>query len=63
MAITKEQIVNDLLTADFELDGHTDYKRVQEFCKTEYSIALSNKAVWAVINAIKSEGLQVVDFD
>lgn len=63
MAITKEQIVNDLLAADFELDGVTDYRRVQAFVKDEYSVALSNKAVWAVINAVKAEGLQVIDFD
>ena len=63
MSITKEQIVNDMVVADFELDGTTDYRRAQEFCKQNYGVALSNKATWAVINAIKAEGLQVVDFD
>ena len=63
MSITKEQIVNDLLTADFELDGHTDYTRVQAFCKAEYKVALSNKACWAVINALKQQGLDTLDFD
>ena len=61
--VTKEQIVNDLLSADFKLDGVTDYRRVQAFVKDEYSATLSNKAVWAVINAVKAEGLQVIDFD
>lgn len=63
MSITKQQIVNDLLAADFQLDGHTDYARVVEFCKTEYKVALTNKAVWAIINTVKTEELAVLDFD
>lgn len=61
--MTKEQIVNDLIVAGFELDGVSDYRRVVEFCRTEYKVALSNRAVWAVINELKSEGVQVLDFD
>lgn len=63
MSITKEQIVNDMLAADFELDGHTDYTRVVEFCKAEYKVALTNKAVWALVNALKQQGLDTLDFD
>ena len=63
MAITKEQIVNDLLASSFELDGVTDYTRVVEFCKTEYKVALTNKAAWALVNALKQEGLATLDFN
>ena len=63
MAITKEQIVNDLLNQDFELDGVTDYRRITEFVKTNYSVRLSNKATWAIINQLKDEDLAVLDFD
>ena len=63
MAITKQDIVNNLLSAGFELDGVTDYRRVQAFVKDEYSIALTNKAVWAVINELKHEDLEVLDFN
>lgn len=63
MNITKELIVNDLLATDFELDEHTDYTRVNEFVKTTYNMRLSRKATWAVINAVKAEGVQELDFD
>jgi hypothetical protein len=61
--LTKEDIVNDLLSSGFEIDGTTDYRRVVEFCKQEYKVALSNRAVWAIINQLKEEGLAVLDFD
>ena len=31
MAITKEQIVNDLLAVNYEIDGKTDWNRIQAF--------------------------------
>ena len=61
--MTKQTIVNDLINSGFELDGTSDYARVQAFCKAEYKLALSNRAVWAVINELKNEGVQVLDFD
>ena len=61
--ITKEQIVNDLLANGFTLDGTTDYRRVNEFVKAEFMVRLSNKSTWAVINAIKTEGIEELDFD
>ena len=63
MAMTKEQIVNDMLASGFELDGATDYKRVSDFVLQEYKVKLTNRAVWAVIDSLKSEGLAVLDFD
>ena len=63
MKLTKQDIVNDLLSAGFELDGTTDYKRVAQHCKEQYGAALTNKAVWAVINEIKNGDLAVLDFD
>lgn len=63
MKLTKEDIVNDLLSADFELDGATDYRRVVQHCKEQYGVALTNKAVWAVINELKNGDLAVLDFD
>jgi hypothetical protein len=61
--MTKETIVNDLLSAGFELDGATDYRRVAQFVLDEYKLRASNKAVWAIINALKDEGIQELDFD
>ena len=63
MSITKQDIVNDLLSADFVLDGVTDYKRVAQYCKEQYGVSLTNKAVWAVINELKHEDLEVLDFN
>jgi hypothetical protein len=61
--MTKETIVNDLLSSGFELDGATDYRRVYQFVLDEYKRKLTNKAVWAIINALKDEGIQELDFD
>ena len=63
MKLTKQDIVNDLLSAGFELDGTTDYKRVAQHCKEQYGVALTNKATWAIINQLKDEDLAVLDFD
>jgi hypothetical protein len=61
--MTKETIVNDLLSAGFELDGHSDYRRVSQFVLDEYKLRASNKAVWAIINELKNGDVQELDFD
>jgi hypothetical protein len=61
--LTKQDIVNDLLSANFELDGHSDYRRVEQFIRDEYNKKPSNKAVWAVINCIKDQDVEELDFD
>lgn len=61
--ITKQDIVNELLANDFTLDGVTDYKRISEFVREHFKLALTNKAVWAVVNALKTETLAELDFD
>jgi hypothetical protein len=61
--LTKETIVNDLLSSGFELDGATDYRRVYQFVLDEYKRKLTNKAVWAVINELKNYDVQELDFD
>ena len=61
--ITKQDIVNALNEANFELDGRTDYVRIVEFVKHEFNKKLTNSSVWAVINMIKNEDLEELDFD
>ena len=63
MAITKEQIVNDLLAVNYEIDGKTDWNRIQAFVAKEYKVRLSHDAFWAVFNALKQEGLATLDFN
>ena len=61
--MTKQTIVNDLINSGFELDGSTDYKRVQAFVLAEYNRKLSNTACWAVINELKHGGVEELDFN
>jgi hypothetical protein len=61
--LTKQDIVNDLLSANFELDGHSDYRRVEQFIRDEYNKKPSNKAVWSIINELKNCDLEELDFD
>ena len=61
--MTKQQIVDALMNAGFELDGSTDYKRVNEFVKTEFNRRLSNQATWAVINELKHGDVEELDFN
>lgn len=61
--MNKQTIVNALLEANFELDGSTDYKRVNEFVKAEFNRKLTNTATWAVINELKHGDVEELDFD
>lgn len=61
--MNKQTIVNALLEANFELDGSTDYKRINEFVKDEFNRRLSNQATWAVINELKHGEVEELDFD
>ena len=61
--ITKADIINALNEANFELDGRTDYVRIVEFVKHEFNKKLTNQAVWAVINELKHEDLEELDFN
>jgi hypothetical protein len=61
--MTKQDIVQALIDADFMLDGATDYNRVSQFVRDEFNRKLTNSAVWAVINALKYQELEELDFN
>jgi hypothetical protein len=61
--MTKQDIVQALIDANFELDGSTDYRRVAQFVKDEFNRKASNAAVWAIINELKHGELEELDFN
>jgi hypothetical protein len=61
--MTKQDIVQALIDSGFELDGATDYRRVNEFVKAEFNRRLTNTATWAVINELKHGELEELDFN
>jgi hypothetical protein len=61
--MTKQDIVQALIDAGFELDGATDYCRVTEFVKEEFNFRLTNNATWAIINELKYGDLRELDFN
>jgi hypothetical protein len=61
--MTKATIVQALIDAGFELDGHSDYRRVSEFVRDEFNRRLTNTATWAVINELKNSDIEELDFN